>query len=98
MRAARILAVAPLALATAACGGTQGSGSGASDLVPASAPVYIALDTNPDWSQWKTVEALASRFPDMAKGETNLEQSLRNDAGLDWENGVKPALGDEVAL
>lgn len=96
MRGARILAVVPLALATAACGGTQGTGSGASDLVPATVPLYVALDTNPDSSQWKTIEALASRFPDEAKGETDLKQSLRHDTSLDWENDVKPALGDEV--
>jgi hypothetical protein len=98
MRIAWITAIVPLALLAAGCGGTEGAGTGASDLIPATAPAYVALDTNPDSDQWKKVEALASHFPDKAKGEQDLKDSFSKDSGIDWDRDLKPALGDEVDL
>ena len=88
--------VAVAALVVAGCGGTVGAGAGASDVVPASAAAFIAVDTNPDSSQWNTIEDLASRFPDEEKGVRELKRSFHEDTGLRWENDIKPALGDEV--
>lgn len=98
MRAGRLTALVPLVLLLAACGGTQGAGTGASGLVPAGVPVYVSLDTNPSSSQWKTALAVAKRFPDETKGAHQLEQSFRHDTGIDWETELKPALGDEVDI
>src|ERR1041384_3893835 len=89
-------ALAAVALLLAGCGGVQGTGTGASDLVPASTPLYIAVDTDPGSSQWKTVDELGSRFPDKQKGVDALKRSLKNDDQLDWERDVKPALGKEM--
>jgi uncharacterized protein DUF3352 len=86
-----------LAFVLAGCGGTtSGIGAGASDLVPASAPVFVAINTDPDSSQWKTVDALASKFPDKQKGIDAIKRDLRKDDGIDWEKDVKPAIGKEL--
>ena len=84
------------ALIAAACGGTQAIGTGASDLVPASAPVYIQIDTDPGSSQWQTVNDLAGRFPSKQKAVDTIKKELRQEGGLDWNDDVKPALGKEL--
>ena len=93
------VAAVAAAFAVAGCGGTTASvGAGASDIVPASAPVFIAVDTNADSSQWNTIEELANRFPDKEKAVRELKRSLREEVGVAWEDDVKPALGDEIDL
>src|SRR5919197_6205553 len=82
----------------AGCGGTSGLGSGAAAIVPASAPAYIVVDTDPGSSQWKTVERLADRFPDKQKGIDFIERDLRKEERLDYDRDVKPALGPELDL
>jgi len=59
MRFPAITTAAFAALIAAGCGGTQGTGAGASDIVPESAPVFIQIDTDPGSAQWKMVNALA---------------------------------------
>jgi len=89
--------LAALALVAAGCGGTTAQiGTGASDLVPASAPVFIAVDTDPNSDQWRTVDSLANRFPDKQKGIARIRSELRKDPGVDWDKDVKPAFGDEI--
>ena len=66
--------------------------------MPADVFVYASVDTDFDGEGWAALEEFAARFP----GGDNLMQSLADDLGdeegLDFENDVKPALGDEVAL
>ena len=94
----RALIALVLAAALAGCGGTTSDlGTGASDLVPSSAAVFVALDTDPDSDQWETVDRLASKFPDKQEGIDSAKRELRKE-GLDWESDVKPALGPEVDL
>lgn len=91
--------LAATALLAAGCGGTTSQlGTGASDLVPASAPAFIALDTDPASQQWQTLDDLATKFPDKQKGVDSIKDSLRKDAKLDWEQDVKPAIGKELDL
>jgi hypothetical protein len=87
--------LAVFAFALAGCGGTTNPGIGAANLVPATAPVFFALDTDPSSSQWQTVNDLAGKFPDKQKAIDSAKKSLRN-AGLDWDRDIKPALGREV--
>jgi hypothetical protein len=85
-----------LALVAAGCGGTTADiGSSASDLIPASAPAFIAVDTDPSSDQWQTVMKLADKFPDKQKGINRIKTELRKDPGVEWEKDVKPALGPE---
>ena len=87
-----------VALVAAGCGGTTSQiGTGASGLVPASAPAFIAVDTDPGSSQWRTLDALASRFPGKQKAVDSLKADLRKQ-GVDWNKDVKPALGKELDI
>ncbi len=95
-RPAGVLAV--LALVLAGCGGTSGAGTGAADIVPASAPLFVAIDSDPGSSQWKTIMDLASKFPDKQKAVDTIKKELQKDGGPDWEHDIKPALGTEVDL
>jgi Protein of unknown function (DUF3352) len=84
-------------LLAAGCGGTtEQIGSTASSIVPASAPAFIAFDTDPSSQQWQTMMSLADKFPDKEKGVREIKKELRKDPGVEWEADVKPALGDEV--
>jgi len=93
-RMAGVLAVT--ALLAAGCGGTTAQvGSGASSIVPASAPAFIAIDSNPASSQWQMINELASKFPDKQKAVDSIKQDMAKD-GVDWAKDVEPALGDEL--
>jgi hypothetical protein len=93
------LTVAALVAATAlvaACGGIGGAGSGAAGIVPATAPAYIAINTDLDSSQWQTVDDLSRRFPDRQKAIDSITRDLRKQGGLDFQRDVRPALGPEI--
>jgi len=88
--------LAAAALLAAGCGGTTAQpGTGASSIVPASAPAFIAVDSNPDSSQWRTIDRLASKFPDKQKAVDSIKQEMSKEE-VDWNKDVKPALGDEL--
>jgi uncharacterized protein DUF3352 len=88
--------LAATAVLAAGCGGTTAQiGSGASSLVPASAPAFIALDSDPSSQQWQTIDSLASKFPDKQKAVDSIKQDLSKQ-GVDWAKDVKPALGEEI--
>jgi hypothetical protein len=90
--------IALVALALAACGGTTNdAGTGGADLAPQDAVAFITFDTDPDSSQWRTVEELAGRFPDKEKAVDFIKNSLREE-DADWERDIKPALGPEFAM
>lgn len=80
----------------AGCGGTTNpSAGGADDLVPASAALFVAIDSDTASSQWRTVDALASKFPDKQKAVDSIKQQLSR-KGLDWKRDLEPALGPEL--
>jgi hypothetical protein len=87
--------LAVLALVLTGCGGTTNPGSGAADLVPATAPVFVAIDTDPGSSQWQMVDDLAGKFPDKQKAIDSAKKSMRKE-GLDWDRDITPALGPEI--
>jgi hypothetical protein len=90
--------LAAAAVLAAGCGGTTAqTGAGASSIVPASAPAFIAIDSNPDSSQWQTINRLAGKFPDKQKAVDSIKQDMSKE-GVDWAKDVKPALGDEFDL
>jgi uncharacterized protein DUF3352 len=85
------------AFAAAGCGGTVGAGAGGADIVPASAPAFLAFNTDIDSSQWQTVDDLSRRFPDREKALQTFHRALESE-GLSWRRDVKPAIGPEVDL
>lgn len=101
MRPMRAAAVAVLAaLALVGCGGENlgARGESASSLLKPGAIVYWETVSDPDSDQWQQVEELLGRFPDGDKWIAQLKQELAEDEGVDWEQDVKPALGDQVAV
>ncbi len=93
-----VLLVAALLPVLAGCGSGSDVG-GAADVVPADVFLYASVDTDFDGDGWAALEEFAARFP----GGDNLMQSLADELesgeeGIDFEQDVKPALGDEVAF
>jgi len=91
-----------VALLLAGCGGTNTSGSGSSaaevaGLVPASAPLLIALETDPDSEQWKQADELLSRFPGKQRLLSEVRKGLAEE-GMDLQQDILPALGDETYI
>ncbi len=80
----------------AGCGGTSNpSAQGGADLVPASAALFVAIDSDTASSQWQTVNSLANKFPDKQKAVKSITQQLSK-KGLDWKRDLEPALGPEL--
>jgi Protein of unknown function (DUF3352) len=94
-----VLAVAALLLA--ACGSsssTSGAGPAAgASIAPASAPVFVTIDSDPGSAQWKQVDALLDKFPGKDKLITAIEKELTKQ-GVSYEQDIKPALGPEVDI
>jgi hypothetical protein len=63
--------------------------------VPASAALFVALDTNLASSQWQAADKLASKFPDKQRAVDSINRQLRK-KGLDWNRDLEPALGPEL--
>jgi hypothetical protein len=85
-------------LAAAGCGGsTSGSGGGnAASIVPASAPVFVTVNTDLSSDQWNTVQSLLNKFPGKAKLLAKARESFEKDSnGVTWED-IKAVLGPEV--
>jgi hypothetical protein len=89
--------IGAVAVLAAGCGGTETAGRGGAGIVPAGVPAFVAVDSDPDSSQWKTIDQLASKFPDKQKAIASIKKEMR-EGGLDWKRDVKPALGPEVDL
>lgn len=92
-------AVAAAAL-LAGCGGAtdtgaSGGNTSAAGIVPASAPAFIAVNTDLESSQWDAAERLGKAFPDESYALDRLRVELSH-KGLDWKRDVAPALGPEV--
>jgi len=88
--------VAVAALLVAGCGGTTAqTGAGASSIVPASAPAFISIDANPNSPQWRTVDALASKFPDKQKAIESIKDDLSKQ-DVSWDDDLRPVLQGEL--
>src|SRR5881397_2177892 len=99
MRLVPVALLAGLALAVSGCGAAkQGTATGGATLAPATAPAFVAIDSDLQSSQWRTVDKLLSAFPGKSELLDYLRSSLREDHGLDYERDVKPALGSEIDL
>lgn len=90
-----LAASCPLA---AGCGSASSQGEGAASIVPASVVAYMAIDSNPNSSEWQLADDLAGRFPAKQKAVASLERSFRSGTGLDFQRDVEPALGPEIDI
>ena len=98
MRLAAVAPLAALALLAGGCGGSKGSASGSgagATVVPASAVVYLSVNSDLGSDQWKKVDALSKKFPGRAKALADFRKELAKQS-LDFQKDVKPALGPEI--
>jgi hypothetical protein len=102
LRLAAPLAIVSAALAMAAgCGGDGGGGggqTGGADVAPATAALFLALNTDFEGDQWQTAVDLVDRFPAGREALDTFRQDLEEQEDVDFEQDVRPALGPEVAL
>lgn len=96
--------MAALALAAAGFGGSSnksagatGSGGSGADVVPASAPVFVSINSDLSSAQWKTLGTLSDKFPGKAGLIAQAKASLQKQ-GVDWDKDIKPALGPEIDI
>jgi hypothetical protein len=91
-----------LALALVASGcGSKSSGSSlgtALSYVPKGAPVVVAVDTNPDGSQWQQVDKLIGKFPFGGQVKQQFKSAFTARSGIDYDKDVKPLLGNDLVI
>lgn len=99
VRLFRIGVLVALALVVSGCGAKkQAAASGGAEIVSATAPAFVSIDSNLNSDQWQQVDELLSRFPGRPQLMSELRSSLEGQAGLDYKRDVEPALGDEIAI
>jgi Protein of unknown function (DUF3352) len=99
MRSLSIGVLIALALVASGCGAKDRvAATGGAEVVPASAPVFVSIDSDLSSDQWQQVDELLSKFPARSMLVSELRSSLKEESGLDYEDDLKPALGDEVDL
>jgi hypothetical protein len=100
MRRLMIVLAAGAALAVAGCGGGSETGSSADSaaMAPRGAGLYVSVDTNRDGEQWKQLDDLLAKVPGGGRLVDELVSGFAKDSGLDLEDDVLPAVGDELVL
>jgi hypothetical protein len=82
---------------SAADGAGAPRSAGAASIVPADAALYLGVVTDSGSAAWKQVEELLGRVPDGDKLLSLVADELSGEQ-LDWEDDVRPALGDVSAI
>jgi Protein of unknown function (DUF3352) len=96
MRALRFTVLVVLAFTLVGCGADEKAATGGgAEIVPASAPVFISIDSDLGSSQWQTVDDLLHEFPGRPQLLAGVHSLLR-ESGFDYEQDLKPALGKEI--
>jgi uncharacterized protein DUF3352 len=105
---ALIAIAAAVLLAVTGCG--SASGSNASDnasaasvpsgaaVTPASAPVFVSLNTDMSSGQWDAADKLLAKFPGRQKLLDRIESALQEEYKLDLQTDIEPALGPELDI
>jgi Protein of unknown function (DUF3352) len=105
--AMRLLVMVVLAVVLGGCGssGDTGSGSAGDALayMPADASTVLLLSTDVDGEQWDALDRLVvRRIADDNEAQKSLdeyaEEAFRESESVDWEEDVKPLLGNDIAI
>jgi Protein of unknown function (DUF3352) len=101
----RLLAAALCLCAFAAasgCGGDEGASGpleSALSYVPADTPFVVAIDTDLEGDQYKSLQAILDRFPGGVKIDDLLARQLEErDEGVTFAKDVKPLLGNPFVV
>jgi hypothetical protein len=98
-----VAALAAGVVAVSGCGGGSSGGGGKDPLdnalgyLPKSAPLVVAIDTDLNGSQWKSLGTIANKFSFGGQVADQIKQSI-NKQGLDFDKQIKPLLGNEAVL
>lgn len=96
-----LLLAASLAFLAAGCGGGATGGSrGAGDALaylPADAATVVLVSTDVDGEQWEQFDKRIVQRLEPQNLDEYASQAAKG-AGLDWEDDVKPLLGNDIAL
>ena len=57
---------------------------------------FISIDSDLSSDQWQQLDKLLRKFPSYPQLLAEARSSLKEEAGLDYESDIKPALGDEI--
>jgi hypothetical protein len=99
VRFLQIAALIALGLALSGCGAKdQAATASGAEIVPADVPVFVAINSDLSSDQWRQVDELLRKFPARSMLIGELRSSLKEDSGLEYEDDIKPALGDEIDL
>jgi hypothetical protein len=89
-------------LALAGCGGGDDSGSPLDDalaVLPKDAPFAVAVDTNLEGDQFKTLDKLVGKFPFSGQIKEGLKNGIEDSGGgLNFDEDVKPVLGNPLVV
>jgi Protein of unknown function (DUF3352) len=100
---ATLLCLVSVAIVAAGCGSGGGSSNANSPLdealgyLPKTAPFAVAIETDPNSDQWKSLVANLKKFPFTGQVQDQLNNSLRK-AGFDYDKDIKPLLGNEAVI
>ena len=100
--AALLACLAVVAVAATGCGGDDSSSSGLGAVlpfVPAETPFAVAIDTDLQGDQYKSLDAILGRFPgaDTIKSLLKAQLSMGQE-GVDFDKDLKPLLGNPAVI
>lgn len=105
IRLALILCLALILLAAAGCGSGGGASKASSPLdeglsyLPKDAPFAVALETDLKGTQYQNLNGVLNKFPLAGQIKNGILQRLeRASTQLDFNNDVKPLLGNELVI
>jgi hypothetical protein len=91
------------AIAVTGCGSSSSTPTSAGGLadalsfVPKGAPIVVAVNTDPNGSQWQQVDKLVGRFPFAGQVKADIIDQLSG-GGSDLNRDVKPLLGNDFVI
>jgi uncharacterized protein DUF3352 len=94
------LAGAVCSLALAGCGGGAASSplDEALGYLPKDAPFAVAIETDLEGGQYRSLDRLVGKFPFGDQVKSSLKRSIEQDGDVDFERDVKPLLGNEFVV
>jgi hypothetical protein len=99
-----LLCLVPLAVVAAGCGSSSSSSGNAKSpldealgYLPKTAPFAVAIDTDVNDAQWKSLTANLKKFPFASEIENQLQSSIKSQ-GFDFNKDLKPLLGNPFVV
>ncbi len=105
---ALVAIAAAVLLAATGCGSASSSDAGenasaasvpsGATVAPASAPIFVSVNTDMSSGQWDAADKLLSQFPGRQELLDRIESAIRDEYKLDLQEDIEPALGKELDI